>query len=313
MHWKYPYKYSIVNRFMHVNYLQRYYDAYPEQQIREHCANPQASEHESSLWGNYSAPVLEKDFLSFVEHEMLDDLKQEFLGNKQYAHDHHYVNFHMDEPGSHLEPHNDLKNFRWLITSQVYLDNNNQGVRILDRDLSEYKTVPEKPNTAYFICASPFSWHDVPELTKLKRSILFRVGKRKHKTLAHPMPDKPAWVIVNDGHDDTHYAKLGLRMGNLTEAWLYGQDCYNIYHTDWRAKQSDKVINYAKEIHDEVNVVFSGEFKNLGNYFITKDNFEYTADVVFGKREDIILTEVERCMYDYYQQDLHMNYVDINL
>ena len=298
---------------MHVNYLQRYYDAYPEDYIREYCADPNNREHNDAKWGNFSAPVLDTDFLSFVKYEMLDTLKCEFLGNPYYEHDHHYTNFHMDEPGSFLEPHNDLKNFRWLITSQVYLDDSNQGVRILDNKLNPVKTVPNKPNTAYFICASPFSWHDVPELTTIKRSILFRVGKRKHKTLAHPMPGESAWVIVNDGHDDTHYAKLGLRMGNLTEAWLHSQGMKNIYHTDWRAGDSNRIINYAKEVHGKANVIFSGEFPGLGNYVITEDNFEYTADVVFGRREDNVITRAEQVMRDYYKSNLHMDYVDIKL
>ena len=296
---------------MHVNYLQRYYDNYPEQYIRDHCSDPSNSEHESSLWGNYSAPVNEVDFLSYVKYEVLDNLKWEFLGNSLFDHDHHYTNFHMDEPGSYLEPHNDLKNFRWLITAQVYLDKDTQGVRILDRELNPVTTIPNKPNTAYFICASPFSWHDVPELHALKRSILFRVGKRKHKTLVHPQPSKPAWVIVNDGHDDTHYAKLGLRMGNLTEAWLHHLGHANIYHTDWRAKHSDKIIDYANDLHKDVNVIFSGEFPELGNYFITKDNFQYTADVIFGKTTHNIITQVENIMLDYYKNNLHMQYIDI--
>jgi len=298
---------------MHVNYLQRYYDNYPEEYIRLHCANPENREHQDAKWGNYSAPVIDTDFLSFIRWELVDDCKWRFLGNPYYEHDHHYTNYHMDEPGSHLEPHNDLKNFRWLITAQVYLDESDQGVRILDRNLNVVRTVPNKPNTGYFISASPYSWHDVPELHSLKRSILFRVGKRKHKTLAHPMPGKPAWVVVHDGHDDTHYAKLGLRMGNLTEAWLHEQECYNIYHTDWRAKDSDKIIDYARDVHGTVNVVFSGEFPHLGNYFITQDNFEYTADVVFGRTTNSILTEAENVMYRYYKNNLHMNYVDIPL
>ena len=297
---------------MNVNYLQRYYDNYPEQYIREHCANPENREHNDAKWGNYSAPVTDTDFLSFIRWELVDDCKWRFLGSPYYEHDHHYTNFHMDEPGSHLEPHNDLKNFRWLITAQAYLDDSNQGVRILDRSLNDVRTVPNKPNSGYFISASPFSWHDVPELTSLKRSILFRVGKRKHKTVVHPTPDKPAWVIVNDGHDDTHYAKLGLRMGNLTEAWLYECGHRNIYHTDWRS-DGKNVIALANELHDTVNVVFSGEFPGMGNYFITKDNFEYTADVVFGRTTHSMLTRLEDIMREYWRKNLHMDYVDLPL
>lgn len=297
---------------MHVNYLQRYYDNYPEEYIRSYCSDPNNKEYNDAKWGNYSAPVTDVDFLSHIKYEVLDTLKWEFLGNPYYEHDHHYVNFHMDEPGSHLEPHNDLKNFRWLMTSQVYLDDSDQGVRILNRHLEVVHQVPNKVNTAYYICASPFSWHDVPELHSLKRSILFRVGKRKHKTVAHPMPGKAAWVIINDGHDDTHYAKLGLRMGNLTEAWLHELECYNIYHTDWRDQNSQNLIDYVKQKHDVVNVIKSGEFPTLGEYTITKDNFEYTADVIFGRRKDDILSIAEDVLFWYYENNKHMDYLDIN-
>lgn len=309
MDWKPPYKHSINSKFMNAEYLERYTKNYPEEFIREWCADPTHTEHNDSKWGNYSAPVQDEDFLTHIEETVLDDLKIKFL-KRPLPHDHHYVNFHMDEPGSFLEPHNDLKNFRWLITSQVYLDNSNQGVRILDRELKQVKKVPNLPNTAYTICADPFSWHDVKELKALKRSILFRVGKRKHKTVAHYEPNEPCWIIINDNHDDTHYAKLGLRMGNLLEAWLHFSECKNIYHTDWRG-DGQKLIDYAKEKHPDVNVVFSGEFPQLGEYWITQNNYEYTADVIFGKRKHGMLTDLENIMFDYYKNGHHLNYVDI--
>ena len=296
---------------MHVNYLQRYYDNYPEQYIRKHCADPKASEHESSLWGNYSAPVQDVDFLSFVKYEMLDNLKWEFLGSPDYAHDHHYTNFHMDEPGSHLETHNDLKNFRWLITSQVYLDNSNQGVQILDRQCNPVLQIPNRVNSAYFICADPFSWHIVEPLSTLKRSILFRVGKRRHKTVAHYDENEPAWLIHNHKHDDSHYAKLGLRMGNLTEAWLVAHGYKNIYHTDWRQDPS-KILKYASKHHESVTVIDSGVFPDLGTYTIqNKAHGEWTAEVVWGKRTDPVLTEAEDILYQYYKNNLHMDYQNI--
>lgn len=296
---------------MHVNYSKRYYDNYPEEYIRNYCANPEVSEHESSKWGNYSAPVQDIDFLSFIKYEMLDLLKWHFFKNIKLTHDHHYVNFHMDDPGSHLEVHNDLKDFRWLITSQVYLDKSDQGVIILDKKLNYVEQVPNNVNTAYAICADPFSWHYVPELKKLKRSILFRVGKRRHRTLAHPTKYKPGTVIINDNHDDTHYAKLGHRMGNLTEAWAYRLGHRNIYHTGWRSKDKDKIINLARKNHDNVDIFFSGELKDLGDITITNKSYNDIADVVFRKQQHNIITPAENYLFEYYKKQLHMNYVDL--
>ena len=70
----------------------------------------------------------------------------------------------MDEPGSHLEIHNDLKNFRWLITNQIYLDTNDQGVKLLDKEGNVVKQVEEVPGQMYSIFATPYSWHMVDEL-----------------------------------------------------------------------------------------------------------------------------------------------------
>ena len=63
------------------------------------------------------------------------------------------------------------------------------------------------------------------------------------KTVAHPDPNAPAWII-NDGHDDTHYAKLAERMGNYTEAWLHhkGHKKYIPYRQEWKVEGQSRSV-----------------------------------------------------------------------
>ena len=300
--------------YEHDNYLparfaDKYINNYPEQWIRDYCADPTVDEHDSSLYGNFSGPaeLYDLDLCDWIENDVLPDLKNIMLG-KEYKHDHHYVSYHMDERNSWLETHNDLKGFRWLITSQIYL-NDNQGVVVLESNGE--REIPCKPNYFYSIKASPYSWHYVPEITKQKNSILFRVGQRNSKTIAHPKQGEAAWVIVNDNHCDTHYAKLGLRMGNLTEAWLHKNGCYNIYHTEWR-RDPEPWIKKAKRSHDVVNVIQSGDFLNAESITLTDDNFNDYAEQMFNyEKYDTMWTRAEHVMKSYYNNNHHMNYLDI--
>ena len=102
-------------------YFNKFVNNYPEDWIREYCSNPEVSEHQSSLWGNFSAPVerYDQEFVTYIHDEVLPNLQNIILG-KTLEHDHFFVSFHMDDPGSFLETHNDLKDYRWLITSQIY-------------------------------------------------------------------------------------------------------------------------------------------------------------------------------------------------
>jgi hypothetical protein len=299
-----------IPNFLPEKFFNRYNENYPVEHIISHCANPQASEHEASLDGNYSAPVQEQDFLDHIHDIVLPILKEKHLGSEP-KHDHHYVNFHMDEPGSSLEIHNDLKNFRWLITCQIYFDDNHQGVRILDDHLNILEQIPCKPNLFYSLDASPWSWHNVHELTERKRSILFRVGKKRHRTIAHYKPGEDAWLIVNDAHSDKHYAKLGPRMGNLTEAWLWRQGAYNICHTDWRADWEPQ-LEKLKRRFDKVNIIPSGVFNNLGTVMVTDRNYKEIADIVFNRnRQPSFLNMAEATMAEYYEYGNHMVYIDL--
>lgn len=302
--------YDIKENFLQEPYLSRYRDNYPVDQIKEHCADSEMSEHAASLDGNYSAPVLEDDFRNYIKNDVLSQLKQQHLGFVP-NHDHHYVNYHMDDPGSSLEIHNDLKNFRWLITSQIYLNHNNQGVRLLDDHLNLITQIPCEPNLLYSLCASPYTWHNVPVLTQRKHSILFRVGKRRHKTIAHPANTNEAFLIVNDNHSDKHYAKLGLRMGNLTEAMLHKQGCTNICHTDWRGDwitASERLKKKYKTVH----VIPSGVFDTNDKFLITDSNYMEVADTIFNVAPThTSIHEAEKVMKEYYHNQLHLVYKDL--
>jgi len=276
---------------------------YPVEYIKQYCSDPDVSEHESSLYGNYSAPVRDNELLNWVRQRWLPELKIMFLG-AELEHDHHYVNYHMDEPGSWLETHNDLKNFRWLITSQVYL-NKSQGAIVNNHEIKC------DVNYFYSINATPFSWHWVPELINQKRSILFRVGQKRHRTVLNYNHDEPAWLIVNNNHSDRHYAKIGPRMGNLTEAWLVHKGKHNIYHTDWRAPHQE---TYEKllERHSVVNVIPSGEFLDLGTVTVTDENIDSIAHEIFNPAQGII-SQTEAVMKEHYHNRLHLNYRGIKL
>jgi hypothetical protein len=335
---KHPFWYTVQPGALPEEWQEFYTNNYPEEYIREYCANPDVSEHASSLDGNFSAPVIEEQFRDWIKYEQLPLLKNVFL-RQERSHDHHYVNFHMDDAGSSLEVHNDLKNFRWLITSQIYLDNSSDGVRLLNWRGEPHTQLMCENSLMYSIFASPWSWHDVLPIKGLKRSILFRVGKRRHNTVAHPESTDTAYVIVNRNHSDIHYAKLGQRMGNLTEAWLHNQGVRNIYHTDWRA-DTDHVIQIASARHRTVRCVPSGFFPDqhpdlmpdssvlrTGNssidwnatrdfFLITDQNYSHVADTIF-RRTDwsntgiSVIQDAENIMKNYYDAGLHLNYQDL--
>lgn len=336
-------KYTVKENWLPDHLADNLVDNYPIEDIKEWCADPKCKDHESSLHGNYSAPAEEFDpeLYAYIESK-LDEIAIEHLGENK-SRDQFYISFHYDISQAWLEPHNDLKDFRWRITNQVYL-NENQGARILDRKLNIIGEFPCKPKVYYSILATPWSWHDVPEISSEKKSIVFRIGKFTFKSIAHPNPDnKNAYIIVNNFHRDPHYAKLGLRMGNLTEAWLYNLGAQNIYHTKWRSEDNmHKNVRHALKNHDKVYVIASGllpnsiedlnncpavqiitkdnptadnnGFKDCENYYrLTDDNISEYADIVFGGyiSSDHRLAKAEILMSDYYARDLHLNYKDL--
>lgn len=335
--------YTVKRNWLPADIADRFINNYPIEYIKEYCSNPDVSEHESSLYGNYSAPAEEYDseLFEFVRSQ-IPSIMIEGLGAVKSM-DHFYLNFHYDVSGAWIEPHNDLKDFRWRITNQIYL-NNNQGARLLDRKLNIIDEFPCEPNVFYNIVANPWSWHDVPELESEKKSLLFRIGKRNHRTVAHPVTESDtAYVIYNNFHRDSHYAKLGVRMGNITEAWLHHLGAKNIHHSGWRCSESlIRVAEKALEKHKTVHVLASGylpdtlekiksngvvqtlthdnnkiDLQGFGEekdyYRITDDNIGEYAEIVFGGFEDSShpLAVAERVMSDYYARDLQLNYEDL--
>ena len=334
-------QHTIIENYLPKQLFNKYYKEYPVDWIKEYCSDPTVSEHDSSLYGNYSAPteLYDPDLIAWVK-QQLPDIKLDAVG-REVKHDHFYTNFHYDEQGSWLEEHNDLKDMRWLVTSQIYMCNN-QGARLLDRQLEVTKQIPCHPNLFYSIVADPWSWHDVPEVSNHKRSILFRVGKRRHSTIAHPDDENDtAYIIYNNFQKDRHYAKLGPRMGNLTEAHLHSLGAKNIMHTAWRSEESlQRNIKKALQRHTRVVIVLSGylvpsltiadntalqtltdanmtvnldENVEIAEYFrVTDANIDAYADCVFSDLSgDHVLVKAEQVMYTYYKNKLHLNYIDL--
>lgn len=341
---KTPFDHHIVNKFMPPRLFDRYYNDYPVDYIKEYCANPEVSEHTASLDGNYSAPLEQRDpeLLEYVRDDLLPTIITSELGYAA-SYDHFYINCHYDLPGSSLEVHNDLKDFRWLMTNQIYLDSSDQGARLLNRDGTTAVKLNCEPNMFYSIPASPYSWHDVPELHTAKRSVLFRVGKRKWRTVASPNFGATAYIIYNNYHADSHYAKLGQRMGNLTEAWLEEKGIRNIYHTKWRDPEHlTKLIKFASKRHSRVRVVLSGyfpvvspevlkdntvmrtvtdDFKGLAadpheHYYhqITDDNIALVAQAVFGEKDAYPeIYDAEKVLWEYTQSKRYLKYENIRM
>ena len=334
-------QHTIIEDYLPTDIFAKYSNGYPIEWIKEYCSNPEVSEHDSSLYGNYSATteLYDMDLIKFVESK-LPEIKLDAVG-RDVKHDHFYTNFHYDERGSWLEPHNDMKDMRWLVTSQIYM-NENQGARLLDRNLEVTKQIPCYPNLFYSIVADMWSWHDVPEVSKHKQSILFRVGKRRSNTIAHPEPDSDTcYIIYNNFQKDRHYAKLGPRMGNLTEAHLYKLGARNIMHTAWRSEESLKrCIKKGLDRHTRVVIVLSGyllpsltiadnsalqtltdgntplnldENVSIAEYFrVTDDNIDAYAACVFSDLSvDHPLVDAELVMYNYYKTKQHLNYIDL--
>lgn len=337
-------KHIVLPNWLPENLAEKYTNHYPVDYIKEYCANPEVSEHLCSLDGNFSAPAEDFDLeLTDYIKSKLPEIMQEGLGVVREDLDHFYINFHYDTEGAWIEPHNDLKDFRWRITNQIYM-NENQGARILDKKLNIIDEFPCEPNIFYNIVAGPWSWHDVPNLKSTKKSILFRIGKRRHRTVAHvDTSHDVGYVIFNHYQNDSHYAKLGFRIGNMTEAWLYNLGARNIYHSGWRDEATlVKSINRALKRHSTVHVLASGFMPStleevkansvvqtlnkdnnkvdtdcfmlskppVGYQRLTDDNIDEYVDIVFNSFEtsDHPLAQGERIMYEYYKNDLHLNY-----
>lgn len=269
-------------------------------EIKAYCDNPDVHEHGNSLHGNYSMPVnLTKDcnwlFDYFINKKNTSAIT-DALYKKVLMPDHSYVNLHWDNKGTSLGVHNDQKKYRWLVTGQLYVDGDiNDGVILQNDNLEEISQVPLRPNLFYAIATSMYSWHYVKPIIKNKISILVRFGKKQINTVtSFNINLDSAIIIQNDGHYDGHYSKLGMRMANMTEAWLANQGYSNIHMSEWKNTTSlEKLKSYCTKYYKNVIIVPSGYLgekdilkQNIDDQDIekiTKDNISEMAKTIFNR------------------------------
>lgn len=270
------------------------------EEIQKYCNNPQVHEHDNSLHGNYSMPVDLTNKCGWMFDYFINDKNIQMITKSLYDQilepDHAYINLHWDSAGTDLGVHNDQKKYRWLVTGQLYVDGDSQdGVILQDDDLNEITQVPLEPNLFYAMATSMYSWHHVKPIKCDKISILVRFGKKQINTVTNFNSDCDYGIIIhNHGHYDGHYSKLGMRMANMTEAWLFNQRYANIHMSEWKNEKSlEKLITYCERHYKKTIVVPSGYLgeKNLLQdkiqdsdvEIITKDNVNDLAQIVFGR------------------------------
>lgn len=297
---KNPYSHLIAENYMPPADFQRCKNSISFDEMKTYCDDPEVHEHDNAQHGNLSMPTdLTKDagwlFDYFANDKIYNSITSALYG-KPLQPDHTYINLHWDSYDTSLGVHNDQKKYRWLVTGQLYVQGNEtDGVILQDDDLNEITQVPLKPNLFYAMATSMYSWHHVKHIKEDKVSILVRFGKKQINTITNFDPScKYGIIIHNDGHYDGHYSKLGMRMANITEAWLYNQGYANIHMSEWRNDSSlTKLQKYCKKYYDKTIVVPSGYLgeKDLLNQQIqvqdvekiTKDNIKSMAEIIFNR------------------------------
>jgi len=299
---KKPFNHLVIENYMPPYDFNQCKQSIRFEDIKKYCDNPQVHEHENSLHGNYSMPVDETDqttwlFDYFANDQTFDMITQNLYGQTLPA-DHCYINLHWDSADTSLGVHNDQKKYRWLVTGQLYVEGSaSDGVILQDHDLNEITQVPLKPNLFYAMATSMYSWHHVKNISRDKVSILVRFGKKQINTVTNPDSTKSyAIIIQNSGHYDGHYSKLGMRMANITEAWLSNQGYANIHMSEWKNETSLNALReYCKKYYDKIIEVPSGYMseKDLLNQpiekqdieFITSQNINSMADIIFNRKK----------------------------
>lgn len=280
-------KFDIKNNFLTEEQFKDIKNLFNEQQIIEYCNDETVLEHDASLHGNYSFPAelavgANEKIFSFFDNKFFEDTTEQLLGNK-LKHRFSYANFHYDMPQSYLGIHNDLKDYRWLITAQLYIDGNkNDGVVLYDQKTKKEKQVLCLPNTFYCLFADPFSWHYVNPLTDKKKSLLIRWGQKKINTVVNKnTKNDTAILIIGDFHHNDDDIKIGHRLQNLTEAWLLNQGYSNIYNTRWKdSKSYAAILFYLLKHYEKICLVPAGYFGEGNLYekpcvFVTTEFVEY--------------------------------------
>lgn len=270
------------------------------EEMKSYCDNPESFEHDNAQHGNYSMPTDQTKNAQWLEDYFVNTKTTEkittALYGKSLKHDHSYVNLHWDRYDTSLGVHNDQKKYRWLVTGQLYVDGfEKDGVILQDDNLKEISQIPLEPNLFYAMATSMYSWHHVKNIHKDKVSVLVRFGKRKINTVTNRDDSKDyAIVIVNNGHYDGHYSKLGMRMANITESWLSKQGYSNIHMSDWKNDESlERLKNYCNQFYNKTIYVpsgYLGESDILNNEInsndielITKENINDFAQIVFNR------------------------------
>tara|TARA_Y100001970_G_C14250399_1_gene871422 strand:+ start:611 stop:1600 length:990 start_codon:yes stop_codon:yes gene_type:complete len=298
-----PYPHLVVEDYLNIDTFNKIKNNISFSEIKSYCTNPDNPEYDSSDNPNYSIPVESTKNLQWLLNEFSNETLFSTLTNSLYDSyhiykpDHSYVNIHYDCKGSSIDVHNDQKKYRWLVTGQVYLDgSSNDGVILLDHALNEITKVPLKQNLLYAVATSMYSWHIVKPIVEDKISVLFRFGKKQINTITNPdNKEKYCIIIDNDGHYDSHYAKIGMRMAKITEAWLYNQNYKNIFMSDWRSKESlDYLKDRCSKDYNKVIVVPSGylgdqdilkkDIDPKNTFKVTKENIQNCADYIFHKK-----------------------------
>lgn len=295
-----PYPHLIHENYMSDNDFEKCKSSISFEEIKAYCDDPQSFEHENAQHGNYSMPTdltqtakwLE-DY--FINEQTINTITKTLYG-KILVPDHCYVNLHWDSTDTSLGIHNDQKKYRWLVTGQLYIDGNEKdGVILQDDNLNEITQIPLKPNLFYAMATSMYSWHHVKHIRQDKISILVRFGRRQITTVTNRDDTCDyAILIKNDGHYDGHYSKLGMRMANMTEAWLSNQGYKNIHISDWKNDQNfNKIHEHCNKNYSKVILIPSGYLggKNLlletiddtDIEKITKDNIGQLVEIIFNR------------------------------
>lgn len=327
-------KYFIKDNFLSNDKFLNIKNIFDTEEIIKYCSNTEVAEHEASKKGNYSFPVeLFQKSDDFIFSIFNDDffLKQtERLLGRTHQHHFSYANFHYDLTNTCLGIHNDLKDYRWLITSQLYIEGDeNDGVILFDQHTNQEIPIKLRPNTFYSLLAEPYSWHYVNTLKQNKKSLLIRWGQKKIFTIVNKDENlKTAILILGDLQYNDDDLKIGSRMQNLTEAWLINQGYKNIFNSPW--KNVDlfyKLMNYLLKNYDKICIVPAG-YAGSGNLFekscvlfvnnivdynevkksldvnsnevirIYKSNFKLAKQTVFGNNRLEMVAKLEKILYN---------------
>jgi len=294
---KIPYAHLIKKNWMTDKEFERCKSAIDFEEIKGYCDDPEVHEHDNAVHGNYSMPCdLTKHgtwIVDYFANKTNFDLITKSLYGKELEPDHSYINLHWDNADTSLSVHNDQKKYRWLVTGQLYVEGDSKdGVILQDDDLNEITQVPLEPNLFYAMATSMYSWHHVKHIKKNKISILVRFGKKQINTVTNFDKTRDyAIIIKNDGHYDGHYSKLGMRMANMTEAWLYNQGYHNIHMSEWKNQKSfDRLEEYCERYYRKVLIVPSGYLgeRDLLTQHVRYDDIEKIKEENIKQKANII-------------------------